>query len=252
MAVFAQKVPAELREFNVYQTLRLLENLETFSPRRATSLVMPAFERRYTLLSSILDVRASICDFDLAVDAVRLFGAVQYQGDEFWDLFTTLAVSNLATIADVHLLLDLVRGFASARRGSDTLWELFVKKINSTPHPNEAAKTAAALRMLLDIEIEQQDGAYLGLSLASLMPLLQPGLVVPADQKYSSQACEDLYRLALAYPGISDDDAKTLQAAVVASNTSISRQHRQSIERMIEASIARRGGDAGHLLTAQL
>jgi hypothetical protein len=51
MAAFAQKVPAELREFNVFQTLRLLENLSAFSPRRATSLVMPAFERRYRRLT---------------------------------------------------------------------------------------------------------------------------------------------------------------------------------------------------------
>jgi hypothetical protein len=46
MAVFAQKVPAELCEFNVFQTLRLLENLAAFSPQPATSQIMPAFERR--------------------------------------------------------------------------------------------------------------------------------------------------------------------------------------------------------------
>jgi hypothetical protein len=46
MAAFAQEVPAELCEFNVFQTLRLLENMAAFSPLRATSLVMPAFERR--------------------------------------------------------------------------------------------------------------------------------------------------------------------------------------------------------------
>jgi hypothetical protein len=111
------------------------------------------------------------------VDAVRLFGSVQYQGDEFWDLFTNLAVSNLASTSDVHLLLDLFRGFASARRGSDALWELFVKKINKTPHPNEAAKTAAILRMLLEVEIESKDGSFLGLSLDSLLAQVRPGLV---------------------------------------------------------------------------
>ena len=46
MAAFAQEVPGELREFNIFQTLRLLENLVSFSPLRATGAIMPAFERR--------------------------------------------------------------------------------------------------------------------------------------------------------------------------------------------------------------
>lgn len=182
------------------------------------------------------------------MDAVRLFGAARYQGDECWDLFTKLTLCNLPSLVDPHLLLDLVRGFASAKRGSDALWELFAKKLLKTTHPNEAAKTAAALRMLLEVEVEPKDGAYFGFSLSALLQLVQPGLVGAVDEKYSSHACEDLFTVALTYPGISDEDSKTLQAAVLSSGTAISRAHQKSIERMVEASVAKRGGRSDHLL----
>lgn len=152
----------------------------------------------------------------------------------------------------MHLLIDLMRGFASAKRGSDLLWEFFVKKITKTPHPNEAAKTAAVLRLLLEVEVEPKGGSYFGLSLDALLPLLGPGLVGTAYQKYCSQACEDLYRVALTYPGISDEDALKLQAAVWASGPEISPAHLESIRHLAESSVARRGGKTSHLWAAGL